>query len=156
MSQHAKVLDDLAALYRRVASAVSPLGAQCRQDGDCCRFDRSGLSLFVTPLEVAYLVGHEGLPEASAEKGRCPYQEGDRCTAREGRPLGCRLYFCDPALSERISEIYEQFHRELIALHERHHVSYDYRDLVGHPALNAKEQDQPDSLDPDSTETRTR
>ncbi|MCX5670313.1 MAG: hypothetical protein NTU94_03190 [Planctomycetota bacterium] len=36
---------------------------------------------------------------------RCPYQEGDRCTAREGRLLGCRTHFCEAgarAVGERI------------------------------------------------------
>jgi Fe-S-cluster containining protein len=27
---------------------------------------------------------------------QCPYQEGNRCTARTVRPLGCRTYYCDP------------------------------------------------------------
>ncbi len=35
----------------------------------------------------------------------CPYQEGNLCTAREARPLGCRTHFCDPgtgALGRRL------------------------------------------------------
>ena len=30
----------------------------------------------------------------------CPFQKDNLCTAREPRPLGCRVYFCDPAYQE--------------------------------------------------------
>ena len=39
----------------------------------------------------------------------CPFQVEDLCTAREPRPLGCRVYFCDPdyrETGERITETY--------------------------------------------------
>ncbi|MGB2797972.1 MAG: hypothetical protein WBD44_12040, partial [Phycisphaerae bacterium] len=39
---------------------------------------------------------------------RCPYQEGDRCTARAGRTLGCRTYFCDPQARARGEEVHAE------------------------------------------------
>ena len=31
----------------------------------------------------------------------CPWQDSrGHCTAREARPLGCRVYYCDPAFEE--------------------------------------------------------
>jgi hypothetical protein len=32
-----------------------------------------------------------------------------RCTAREGRPLGCRTYFCDRRTTSVLQEAHEHF-----------------------------------------------
>lgn len=131
-----QVFTDLEALYQRVDEEISLLGAQCSQDGECCRFDRSELSLFLTELEASYLVCQEGSPPAPLKEERCPYQEGSNCRARAGRPLGCRLYFCDANLSRPISALYERFHAEIMALHERHRIPYLYRKLSDHTVFS--------------------
>jgi Fe-S-cluster containining protein len=60
---------------------------------------------------------------------RCPYQRRDRCLARGRRPLGCRVYFCR-AGAGALSDLYEEFHRRLRELHERHAVPYRYVELT--------------------------
>ncbi len=37
----------------------------------------------------------------------CPFQQGNLCTAREPRPLGCRVYYCDPNYQDTGSRISE-------------------------------------------------
>jgi len=71
----------------------------------------------------------------------CPYQEGTKCTAREGRPLGCRIYFCDENSQSWQEEVYEKYHAQLKALHEQYQVPYRYlewraalREVAGVPA----------------------
>ena len=127
-----QLFTDLEALYQRVDKEISLLGAQCSQDGECCQFDRSDLSLFLTELEASYLVHQEGSPPKPLKEERCPYQDGSNCRARAGRPLGCRTYFCDPSLSRAISALYERFHAEIMALHERYRIPYLYRKLSDH------------------------
>ena len=43
----------------------------------------------------------------------CPFQFENLCTAREPRPLGCRVYFCDPAYQETGQRISEKYVRQL-------------------------------------------
>ena len=69
-----------------------------------------------------------GVPEAPS--GRCPWHVDGLCRLRTGRPLGCRLYFCDPAWTDEMTEVYEIFHAELRALHARHGRDYRYRRFV--------------------------
>ena len=114
----------LARLYEEVGAALAPVAARrrqsgfgasataCRACGRCCRFEPGGIVLFASALELAYLVAETGgmpgacppcggppLPGHAARRiggpWRCPYQEGDRCSARSARLLGCRTYFCD-------------------------------------------------------------
>ena len=56
----------------------------------------------------------------------CPYQVEGLCTAREGRPLGCRIYFCDENAQSWQNEVYEKYHARLRGVHERFGVPYRY------------------------------
>jgi Fe-S-cluster containining protein len=56
----------------------------------------------------------------------CPYQINNLCTAREARPLGCRIYFCDENAKSWQNEVYEKYHAQLAAVHERFGVPYRY------------------------------
>jgi Fe-S-cluster containining protein len=64
----------------------------------------------------------------------CPFQEHNLCTARDPRPLGCRVYFCDPTYQNRGDEITETFLRRLKELAETHELSWRYAPL--HHFLN--------------------
>lgn len=65
----------------------------------------------------------------------CPYLEGDLCSAREGRTLGCRLYHCGSGQDGGSTDLYEKFHKEITELHEKHDIDYVYRELLSHPIL---------------------
>jgi Fe-S-cluster containining protein len=114
--------DQLAAVYEvyaRVDAALESASASCRACGECCRFGPDRPVLFASALELGVLVASAGPPAAErpvalAEPGgpdapwRCPYQEGPGCTARAGRPLGCRTYFCDPEARARGEEVHAE------------------------------------------------
>jgi Fe-S-cluster containining protein len=125
-----EAFEALKAIYARLEEAIDGLGLACRGDGACCRFETSGLDLFATGLEIALLVREQGMPDAPLEPGRCPFQEADSCKARAGRPLGCRVYFCDAAAEAELHALYERFHREVRELHARHDLEYTYGELV--------------------------
>lgn len=110
--------------YRELDAAVAGFAPACWNRGLCCRFDRAGHRLFVTSLELLYFAarvadGGGELLEVEAPAGRCPYQIGGACTARQVRPLGCRVYFCQasaawwqPGASERWLARLKQMHAE--------------------------------------------
>ncbi|MFH1999682.1 MAG: hypothetical protein ABIK28_08380, partial [Planctomycetota bacterium] len=131
-----EAFESLAGLYELIETEVADLGVACRRDGACCRFDTSGLRLYATRLEVAYLLRMAPKPGAKGAAGQCPYQEGSLCQARSGRPLGCRVYFCDEEFSETISALYERFHKAILVLHERYQIEYLYQELLSHSAFH--------------------
>ena len=115
-------------LYARVDARVAEADVACSGDGACCHFHQAGHRLFVSPVELALLtLDDPGAPELLGEL-RCPYQVDEQCTARLRRPLGCRTYFCQ-ADEEWSARLYEEFHAELGALHERHGAHYEYMEL---------------------------
>jgi Fe-S-cluster containining protein len=104
----AAAFEQLSELYREVDAQVAASGARCELSGLCCRFEDAGHELFATALEADYAAArHPDAPPPEAP-GRCPYHVAGRCTAREGRPLGCRTYFCDPRTEEALAQAHEQ------------------------------------------------
>ena len=73
----------------------------------------------------------------------CPFQVGNLCTAREQRPLGCRIYFCDPAYQDRQGEITEAALRQLKRLADEHGTGWRYAPL--HFFLNEVERPPADT-----------
>jgi hypothetical protein len=96
-------------LYEEVDGVTGASGAVCRTSGVCCRFEEAGHELYATALEADYAAAHQPAAPQPEAPGRCPYHVAGRCTAREGRALGCRTYFCDPATTTTLQEAHERF-----------------------------------------------
>lgn len=99
----------LEALYAEVDAFVEKSRAVCLARGVCCRFEEAGHELFSTALEADYAAERAGPAPAPEGPGRCPYHVAGRCTARAGRPLGCRTYFCDVNTQSVLEEAHEFF-----------------------------------------------
>lgn len=96
-------------VYRDLDEFLERARPVCILRGVCCRFEEAGHELYATGLETDYAAHrHPDAPEPEAE-GRCPYHVAGRCTAREGRPLGCRTYFCDRNTESVLQEAHEHF-----------------------------------------------
>jgi Fe-S-cluster containining protein len=97
------------AIYAEADAAIASAGPVCEGSGRCCRFKEYGHTLFISQLEAEVLLEAAPAYEKPVSSEFCPFQKENLCTAREPRPLGCRVYFCDPSYQEtgeRISETY--------------------------------------------------
>lgn len=121
---------ELAALYAEVDAEIAAAAPRCEMSGRCCNFKLMGHELWATALETAYArrAAAEQVPEAEA--GLCPWHVEGLCTLRDGRPLGCRTYFCDSDFTEAGQVLHERMHRRLAQLHETHAVPYRYERFV--------------------------
>lgn len=129
-------------LYVEVDHAVATAGPVCVASGRCCRFKEYGHTLFLSNLEAEIL--HEAAPPYAlpVSADGCPFQKGNLCTAREPRPLGCRIYYCDPAYQETANRITEESLRRLKSLADEHGLPWRYAPL--HVFLN----DPPTQVNP--------
>lgn len=116
-------------IYAEADREVVEAGPVCVASGRCCRFKEWGHTLFLSNLEAEVLLA--GAPQASAPVSHdlCPYQKQNLCTAREPRPLGCRVYFCDPAYQTRAAEITEKYLRKLKELAQAYGLPWRYAPL---------------------------
>ena len=125
-----KVLD----LYKEVDGEVTAAGPVCIASGRCCRFKEYGHTLFLSNLEADVLLAGAPPYDRPVTPDFCPFQKGNLCTARGPRPLGCRVYYCDPAYQETAGRISETYLRRLKELAEAHGVPWRYAPL--HAFLN--------------------
>lgn len=136
----------IVALYDQLDAAIRARGPTCWTSGKCCNFDAYGHRLYVTGLEIAWVLWrtqgttpqHEpkhadnrSLPILTPSPPRpltpsCPYQLDKLCSIHAHRPMGCRVFFCQSGTEEWQRELYETFLARLRALHETHGVPYRY------------------------------
>jgi Fe-S-cluster containining protein len=132
-SERRRLINEVAAIYARIEDRCQQepdRAGRCRACGACCDFAAYEHRLYVTPPELAYLAAKLG---ARALKlmttGRCPYQEGAKCTIHEYRFAACRIFCCggDPDFQ---SELSEAALRRLKQLGEGCQLPYRYQDLA--------------------------
>ncbi len=131
-----EVSASLAGLYQSLDEDVAGRGPTCWLSGKCCHFDSYGHRLYVTGLEIAWVMANleekdrqrlkEGEGEAIVARDGCVFQVDGLCGVHEIRPLGCRIYFCDPKAQGWQNDVYEKFQNELRALHNQFGVEYRY------------------------------
>jgi hypothetical protein len=117
------------ALYAAADAEVAAAGPVCVASGKCCRFAEYGHTLFLSNLEADVLLAAAPAYDQPVSAAGCPFQVGTLCTARAPRPLGCRVYFCDPAYQERMAKITETYLRQLKALADEFGVPWNYAPL---------------------------
>jgi hypothetical protein len=125
---------ELRTLYDRLDAEVARLGPICQLSGRCCRFEEYGHTLFVSNCEVHYLLEVAPEPSRTLDQGKtCPWQNmSGHCTARDGRPVGCRVYYCDPTYEPSAHELSERYIAELKELTNRHGLAWNYAPLHRH------------------------
>ena len=126
--------DALHAIYAELDAEVARRGPACALSGRCCRFAEFDHTLFVSAPEAALLVADAPEPSRPLDQGAtCPWQDdGGRCSAREARPLGCRVYFCDPAYAPQAPELSERYLCRLKRLAEQRGLPWHYAPLHHH------------------------
>ncbi len=116
-------------IYARADAAVAQAGPRCDSSGRCCRFKEYGHTLFISQIEAEVLLEAAPPFEQPVSADGCPFQVDGLCTTREPRPLGCRVYFCDPAYQETGRTISEDGVRELKELADELGLGWRYAPL---------------------------
>ncbi len=130
----------VAEIYHWVDEQILIAQPRCEISGRCCRFREYNHKLYITRVEAELLFQKEAPEEnqlqdksnqqiISAVGEVCPYQQNSLCTARENRPLGCRIYFCDPDHQEKASEITEIALKRLKNVHLKFGKLWEYNEL---------------------------
>ena len=138
-------------LYQHLDDEVRRRGPTCWTSGRCCRFDDYGHRLYVTALEIAWVVGKvhrdtckvesqeykvagdargpvtlQQFQSSQAHQSGCPYQVDKLCSIHNVRPMGCRLFFCQQGTQHWQHELHEQFLGKLRTLHDELELPYAY------------------------------
>ena len=140
---------DVLAAYDAADTAVRAAGPRCDASGRCCRFTEYGHTLFLSHFEAELLLEAAPPYEKPVTRDGCAFQVENLCTARDARPIGCRVYFCDPTYQETGNAITEAAVAALKAVADAHDAGWRYAPL--HVFLNEAERPgaaAADTLDP--------
>jgi Fe-S-cluster containining protein len=142
----------LLAIYADLDAEVARRAPVCQLSGRCCRFKEYDHTLFLSAPELSVLLADAPAPFRPLDKGlTCPWQDAQgRCTAREARPLGCRVYFCDPNYEGQAADLSEIFLARLKRLAEDFELPWNYAPLHQHLRSAWSQRTQPD---PDTDES---
>lgn len=122
----------LEAVYTMLDDQIAARQPVCSASGRCCRFESFGHRLYVTGLEAAYTISRLETPlerarlDGAIAQGRCPFQDQRLCTVHPIRPLGCRVYFCDPTAQDWQQDLCETLIGKVRDLHDRFGLAYRY------------------------------
>lgn len=89
------------ALYTNYEASPPP-ERSCIGRADCCHFQRTGRTPYLTLGEALVVLkawratGRGEVPPLGAD-GACPFLSSGRCRIHPDRPFGCRTHFCAPA-----------------------------------------------------------
>src|SRR5437762_837773 len=125
-------------LYQAVDREVAAAGPVCIASGRCCRFKEYGHVLYMSNLEAEVLLAAAPPYEQPVTSDFCPFQKEKLCTAREPRPLGCRVYYCDPTYQETGNQITEKYLAQLKDIAREEGIDWRYAPL--HVFLNENER----------------
>lgn len=126
-------------VYAAVDAAIASAQPKCDASGRCCRFEEYGHTLFISQFEAEILLETAPQYHKPVSRASCPFQIDNLCTARAERPLGCRIYFCDPNFQDQQHAITETAIAELKRIANVHETGWQYAPL--HVFLN--EADRP-------------
>jgi Fe-S-cluster containining protein len=115
----------LQAIYDELDAHLARLGVPCRACGECCDFARNDYRLYASELERALVVARHGEPRLTPE-GRCGFLLAGRCSIHASRPLGCRVFFCDPAHKPREQDLCHTYLDRLRTLADQYGLPWDY------------------------------
>lgn len=136
-------------VYAAADRSVAEAGPRCDASGRCCRFEEYGHTLFISHFEAEVLLESAPPFQQPVSPSGCPFQVDGLCTAREARPLGCRIYFCDPRYQAHGNRITEASLASLKAIADEHGTGWRYAPL--HVFLN--ETELPARTDPAATKS---
>jgi Fe-S-cluster containining protein len=126
-SQTLLICDEVKQIYDWLDASIGNIGVQCKACGKCCDFKSFGHRLYITTPELlCFKTNIKDLKQMTTDV--CPYMQNGKCTAREFRFAGCRIFFCK-ANSELLSELGEQAVEKFKKLCDKYSLQYRYTDL---------------------------
>lgn len=124
---------ELRRVFERLDAEIARRSPTCWLSGRCCRFESYGHKLYVTGLEIAWVIGQLDAAQRAALRDAdlpaldgCSFQSDKLCGVHGVRPLGCRIYYCDPDAQDWQSAVYEGYLDDLRHLHEQRGIAYGY------------------------------
>lgn len=123
-------IEALELIYKKLHEQLKSLPCPCDACGACCQFSNAEHRLYISELELTYVLKKYEIPKIEGDV--CPFMVDEKCTVRDRRMLGCRSYFRAHSQEDhvRAEALYEKALKEIKALYSQYNLKWVYKDLM--------------------------
>lgn len=114
--------------YTELDREISMQPGHCWIKSACCQFGVYEHRLYVTAIEVCYYLSLQTPGPITGDS--CPHLVDGLCAARDARPVGCRIFYCDPKAQHWQGPMTESYLARLKEMHEQFGLDYFYADWM--------------------------
>ncbi len=130
MSRHLKNNSDIIEIYKKLDSELASINPGCDACGECCHFGTFDHVLYASTIETTYILENVNVPPFDPDQGTCPFLIDNKCTIREYRTLGCRVFFCNPHYKEKSQDIYNKYYTMIKDMAIRNQAEWHYAPMM--------------------------
>ena len=130
MNQHSENNPEIVEIYNELEAELASINPGCNTCGTCCHFDEFNHVLYASTIETKYIQENIEVPPFDPDQGTCPFLIDDKCTIREHRALGCRVFFCNPDHKETLQDIYEKYYTMIKDMAVKNQTEWNYAPMM--------------------------
>jgi Fe-S-cluster containining protein len=130
MNHHPENNTEIVEIYKELETELTRIDPGCNACGTCCHFDEFNHVLYASTIETKYIQENVDVPHFDPDLGTCPFLIDNKCTIREHRTLGCRVFFCNPDYKETLQDIYEKYYTMIKDLTVKNQTEWNYAPMM--------------------------
>lgn len=130
MNHHPENNPEIVEIYNELEAMLASLDPGCNTCGTCCHFDEFNHVLYASTIETKYIQENVDVPPLDPDQVTCPFLIDNKCTIREHRALGCRVFFCNPDHKEALQDIYEKYYTMIKNLALKSQTEWNYAPMM--------------------------
>jgi Fe-S-cluster containining protein len=129
-NSHFENKQDIVEVYNKLNIELASINPGCDACGTCCHFDLFDHELYASSIEINHIVNNINLPPFDPNRNICPFLIENKCTIREYRTLGCRVFFCNSNYKDTSQEIYNKYYKLIKDIAIRNQIEWRYAPMV--------------------------
>jgi len=130
MKHHSENNPEIVEIYKELDAELAGINPGCNTCGTCCHFDEFNHLLYASTIETKYIQENVEVPHFDPDQGTCPFLIDNKCTIREHRALGCRIFFCNPDYKDTLQDIYEKYYTMIKDLAVKNQTEWNYAPMM--------------------------
>jgi Fe-S-cluster containining protein len=121
---------ELVKIYQDLEKEIGKINPACKMCGTCCDFGKYKHVLYTSSIETDFLEKFVDVPDFNVSDNVCPFLKDNKCSIREYRTLGCRIFYCDSKYKDTSYNLYERYLRRIKMLGNKFNIEWKYRPFL--------------------------
>ncbi|MDR4505906.1 MAG: hypothetical protein MRK01_14125 [Candidatus Scalindua sp.] len=121
---------EIVTIYKLLENELQAHNPGCDTCGECCNFDTFDHELYASTIEVNFISENVEIPRCDPKERICPFLINRKCTIRDYRTLGCRVFFCNTGYKDTSYEIYNKYYEMIKEVAIKNKAEWQYAPLT--------------------------